>query len=532
MKRIGFGTNLSENLEKMWLDLAIAMSCGGGGLVCGWIMHAIGGFGNHTLVRQAAASITQSEAGENDNDGRINEVAEKLKSYVLSMAAHVDAHQTKVQAVNNSLIASGESSPEEVFAAVNQLISANQKMQTQLQQAQDQIHEQAVQIESAEQRATTDPLTRVPNRGAFDKHLANRHAMGPGRAGTLALLDVDHFKKFNDVYGHRAGDEVLRVVAKLLHARLQKYGLVARYGGEEFVVILDGFSTKQANDLIESARVAIGEREIHFEDKTLRVSASAGVAELVDPESTEQWLQRADDAMYQSKKAGRDCAHWMDGTEPRRIKRGNSTEALNDSTRSANQDSATPDAARAGGSAKAGNATPDTPEIDLGIAPSTAESSGKPDPSAFAYLPDRETLGVSFNDLRGRTQSSVALFVMAIRCHESATKASMRSLLQIVRAALRSVDRIGCDDDQTLLVCMPSVDEATALDRGQQICRSARAIGLGKQAENGNQIAIGIADTRADEEFSDVVSRAVLLAQQASTDEENPVSVDSRGISV
>ena len=152
----------------MWLDLAIAMSCGGGGLVCGWIMHAIGGFGNDTLVKQAAASINQGEVQGDSASERIAEVADRLKSCAVSMAADVDAHQTKVQAVNDSLIESGETSPEAAFHAVNQLISANEAMQTQLQQAQDQIHEQAAQLESAEHRAHTDALTRVPNRGAFD----------------------------------------------------------------------------------------------------------------------------------------------------------------------------------------------------------------------------------------------------------------------------------------------------------------------------------------------------------------------------
>ncbi len=380
----------------MWLDLAIAMSCGGGGLVCGWIMHAIGGFGNHTLVKQAAASINHGEVKGKPTDERIAEVADRLKSYAVSMAADVDAHQSKVQAVNNSLIASGETSPEAVFKAVNQLIAANEAMQTQLQQAQNQIHEQAEQIESAEQRATTDALTRVPNRGAFDKHLEHRHSMGPGKAGTLALLDVDHFKKFNDVYGHRAGDEVLRVVAKILHVRLQGYGLVARYGGEEFVVILDGYSVDQAKDLIEEARIAITEREIIFEDKRLRVSASAGVAELVEPESIEQWLQRADDAMYQSKEAGRDCAHWMNGTDPIRIELGKPIDvaAGGGGTRPAAEPTANDAAASQRGQAtkakelppQSSPATPaaratasdDAPDLDLDLRPPRRRNPSKP----------------------------------------------------------------------------------------------------------------------------------------------------------
>ena len=140
----------------MWLDLAIAMSCGGGGLVCGWIMHAIGGFGNDKLVKQAAATLAGRESDDEPSRERISEVAERLQGYAVAMAADVDAHQTRVQAVNNSLIDQNAESPEAVFEAVNQLISANEQMQAQLQSAQDRIHDQAVQIESAERRAQTD----------------------------------------------------------------------------------------------------------------------------------------------------------------------------------------------------------------------------------------------------------------------------------------------------------------------------------------------------------------------------------------
>ena len=308
----------------LWFDLVIAMSCAGGGLVCGWIMHAFAGFGNHTIVKQAAASLAQGDdihlAGPTRE--RVSEVADRLKEHAHLMAANVDAHQSKVQAVNNQLISGDDESPEAVLSAVSQLIEANQEMQSQLQQAQDRIHEQSMQIESAERRAQTDALTRVPNRGAFDDHIQKRHDLGPSKAGTLALLDVDHFKKFNDVYGHRAGDEVLKVVARILHSRLNSYGLVARYGGEEFAVVMDGYTAEQAAPLLEQARIAIGDREIEFEDKRLRVCASMGVAHLESGETIEEWLQRADDGLYQSKDAGRNCGHRLDGTTAIKIDLG------------------------------------------------------------------------------------------------------------------------------------------------------------------------------------------------------------------
>ncbi len=486
----------------LWLDIAIAFSCGGGGLVCGWIMHAIGGFGNYRLVKQAAASISQPEVHDEVSQERVSEVADRLKEYAVSMAADVDAHQTKVQAVNNSLIECSDASPEAVAKAVNQLIEANEAMQMQLQQAQDQIHEQSVQIESAERRAFTDAMTRIPNRGAFDKHLKHRHSLGPIQAGTLALLDVDHFKKFNDVYGHRAGDEVLKVVASILHSRLQSFGLVARYGGEEFAVILDDCPIEEAKKHVDVVRAAIGERDIQFEDKRLRVTASGGVAELMHGETIEEWLQRADDGLYQSKEAGRNCGHWMEGTTAHLIE-------------------IAPDTNVSATSASTAHASDD--ETASNEAGDESAETKKADANAFAYLPDSETLGIAFSEIRGRTQSAVSIYVMAIQCADDASDSAMRSLLQVVRASMRSVDRIGCDDNSTLLICMPSVDQATALERGRQICRSAQAIGFGKDESGEHQVSVGIVEAAPNEKFAHAVSRATDTAQQCRTDEESPV---------
>ncbi|MEM1068974.1 MAG: GGDEF domain-containing protein [Planctomycetota bacterium] len=480
----------------MWLDVAIAMSCGGGGLVCGWVMHALGGFGNHSLVHKAAAAITNDELPDARDQERVLEVADRLKAYASNMAADVDAHQTKVLEVNNSLLEGQDSSPEAVMEAVNQLIEANEQMQSQLQEAQNRIHEQTVQIESAERRAHTDALTRVPNRGAFDQHLAERHQLGPERAGTLALLDVDHFKKFNDVYGHRAGDEVLKVVANMLQVRLQSFGLVSRYGGEEFAIILDDCRLEEASQYLEAARVAIGERDILFEDKRLRVNASMGVAELTQDESIEQWLQRADDGLYHSKESGRDCAHRMEGSEPIRI-------ALQgEFAGSASQSS--------GSDGSESKSMPEMPELEA----NQESDRPDPDPSGLAYLPDRDVLGGEFEEIRERVGESVAIFVMAIRFASPPSESTARSMLQIVRANLRSVDRVGYEDDSTVLICMPSVDENTAIAKGKQICRSASTILQASGKTSTRSVTVGVTESHTREDFSNVVSRVVSLANQ------------------
>ena len=285
----------------MWLDVAIAMSCGSAGLVCGWILHAIGGLGHCPVEGQVQAGDDATDGFLDPSVEQISEVANRLQGYARSMAADVDAHQTKMQAVNHELADNRVASQQVVIRAVNDLIAANERMQSQLKEAQNRIHEQSLQIESAERRAQTDALTRLPNRGAFNDHMEARAALGPGHAGTLALLDVDCFKKFNDIHGHQAGDEVLRTVASILHSRLQSHGLVARFGGEEFAIVLDGTPVEQATVVVEQARIAIGQREVLFENHPLRVSASIGLAELEPCQSIADWIQQADEALYRSK---------------------------------------------------------------------------------------------------------------------------------------------------------------------------------------------------------------------------------------
>ena len=470
----------------MWLDVAITLSCAGGGLICGWVMHAFSGLDHERWS-------DDFELGREDNCGltgrQVSQTAKQLQEFAAVMAADVDAHQHRVQEVNDNLIQGGaETSPDDVYAAVGQLIESNEQMQTQLQLAQDRIQEQTMQIESAERRAETDALTQIPNRRAFDNHLLKRHELGAGEAGSLALLDVDHFKKFNDMYGHRAGDEVLRVVAKVLHSHLHSHGLVARFGGEEFALILNACPIEEATILIERARVAIGQRVIEFEGERLKVKASAGVADLMEGETSASWLQRADEALYRSKEAGRDCAHRMEGSTPILIGPSDGETESNDThgevSVSAKLESSDPIEVDGAG---------DNPKVS----------------NVFASLPVREDLEKSFDEIRDRTKESVSMHVMVLALPPDLEGASARSLLQIVRAPLRSVDRLGLIGDSTLLICMPSTDEGITRRLGEQICHSAVSIGIVSDSDESSPITVGIVEAKPSEDFDQVVSRAM-----------------------
>jgi diguanylate cyclase len=150
------------------------------------------------------------------------------------------------------------------------------------------------------------------NRRGFDDELkaAVEAARTKGRPLSIMMMDVDHFKKFNDTYGHLAGDEVLRAVARVLRQQLADKEIVCRYGGEEFAVLFPGSDAHCAQLGAERARRAIGEAIVSFEGRDLRVTASAGLAQWTPDESLAALIQRADTALYASKSAGRDCCHW------------------------------------------------------------------------------------------------------------------------------------------------------------------------------------------------------------------------------
>lgn len=611
-----------------WIDLLIAASCSGAGMACGWAMHAMNGIAGEPITRASARKSStpnsspagsaspalsgpnvDAKSGKQANNGsgamdpqgsaesdsiasdaaadkridspdvleptpslqaerqRISDVAERLKSYAFAMAADVDAHQSKVQAVNHSLNQTTEASSEAVSDAIQQLVKANEAMHGQLQSAQERIHEQALQIECAEKRATTDPLTGVPNRGALDQHINARHGLGCGVPTVLAMLDVDHFKKFNDDFGHLAGDEVLRVVAEMLHARLNDHGIVARFGGEEFAVVLDDCDIEKAIPLVEEARHAISQLSIEFEDKQLHVTASGGLAQLSanddgQCESIEEWMKRSDDGLYQSKEAGRNCGHWMDGQTPVRIESGDQVKSTDpsktesdpatdspsdassdkvqlktDDELSASENEEPKDVAdqSTADEAIAEDSNPDESISDESISDesmsdeSTSDQS-KSDLGPLASLPDRKSLAESFAEMQQRAGASVTTFFMTIRCHDKSSASTMRSLLQVVRATLRNVDRLGYQDASTLLVCMPSIDQETARERGQQICRSAGSIGLSNPEGEERAVSIGVAECVSGEDFDQVVDRSIQLTQQSRNPRRDAVMFDAETV--
>lgn len=160
------------------------------------------------------------------------------------------------------------------------------------------------QISRLHQDALTDPMTQLYNRRGMQKQIT--HCQGVCQQISVIALDIDHFKRINDTYGHPAGDEVIRQLSACLQEATRNTDIVGRYGGEEFALLLVDTKASQANILVNRLRDAVGSLAIPHLDESITFTLSMGMVEISNLFQTyEQWIQLADQALYQSKQNGR-----------------------------------------------------------------------------------------------------------------------------------------------------------------------------------------------------------------------------------
>lgn len=198
---------------------------------------------------------------------------------------------------------------------LTKVVEANTKLHQRLGHAEDMLKKQADELTIYMSEARTDTLTGLPNRRAFDEELGRRLSEWKRRQTPLSvmMIDIDHFKKVNDTYGHQAGDEILQQVANALSETVREADMVARIGGEELAVILPGTGKAEAQIAANRCRCAIEQARCEFQGQSLRVTASFGVACCMKDETDEQLLRRCDEALYAAKQNGRNRSFWHDG---------------------------------------------------------------------------------------------------------------------------------------------------------------------------------------------------------------------------
>ncbi|MCQ4270461.1 diguanylate cyclase [Pseudomonas kuykendallii] len=162
-------------------------------------------------------------------------------------------------------------------------------------------------LEEQRQKALVDALTGLPNRAAWNERLEIEGARWQRYGGELlmAVLDVDHFKRINDEYGHLAGDKVLKIIAGELAKRVRVTDFIARFGGEEFVLLMPSTPMEGGLKLLDVLRTAIEACPFHFKGQPVTITLSGGLAAYHPGEVAEQVFERADQALYRAKRGGR-----------------------------------------------------------------------------------------------------------------------------------------------------------------------------------------------------------------------------------
>lgn len=260
-----------------------------------------------------------SERTENDQVRRagdqIQETIQDVAGLVTNVTRASEKYTTDLSDATQKL--STEMSKEElekmlvgIASRTKDMITHNKALEEKLAKSSEVMRDLQRDLEMVRREALTDSLTNLANRKAFDAEIERVKAESEENKEvfSLIMLDIDHFKNFNDDFGHQVGDQVLKLVAKTMIDGVKGRDMAARYGGEEFSVILPGTILLAGMKVAEHLRQTVSSKEIinrNSGEKLGRITLSAGVAEFTPGESIDSLIERADNALYTAKRNGR-----------------------------------------------------------------------------------------------------------------------------------------------------------------------------------------------------------------------------------
>ena len=267
---------------------------------------------HRTYFDQGAAAGAVVEAGD-----RMANTMQQVSDLIGHAGHSSSRYGDTLAGISGAL--SGDTSDMDVRAAVDRLAAETRTMQEQntrfhkrLSAANDEIDELRDTLEAVRKEASIDSLTGLVNRRFLDSALieAAQECAADGQALSLLVLDIDHFKRFNDTYGHQLGDIVLKQVARCLTANTKGRDIAGRFGGEEFIIILPHTDLAGAAAVAEQIRANVASKQIILKasgESLGQITLSVGAARMAAGEDIEETLRRADTALYAAKAAGRNC---------------------------------------------------------------------------------------------------------------------------------------------------------------------------------------------------------------------------------
>ncbi len=278
---------------------------------------------NGSLSEADLDSVYETYLAPSRLSDRIDTVGSKVMGEIEQVMAMIDAAAGSASTYTESLAGMSEkigaSDREGLRAIVEGLVAtakemeeSNQKLEERLSASKKEINELQVNLEAVRTESLTDPLTQLANRKFFDITLQDAIALARDSDEPLSLMltDIDHFKKFNDTFGHLTGDQVLRLVAMSVKQNVKGQDTAARYGGEEFAVILPNTVLRSALTVADHIRRAVMTKELMKRstgEHLGRVTISIGVATLQADDTAATLIERADACLYAAKRNGRNC---------------------------------------------------------------------------------------------------------------------------------------------------------------------------------------------------------------------------------
>ncbi|MCW8808447.1 MAG: diguanylate cyclase [Rhodanobacter sp.] len=259
--------------------------------------------------------LTKEDVDQREGSGARQELDRRLTS-------EIDALGSQVRQANdlNSLQEEVQSRIGAISAHMKTFRDREQTRERNWQVRADQMNQRIRELEGSAQTmendlreqhqlATTDPLTGIANRLVFEQFMTElcqqRATDAAGGEACLLVLDIDHFKAINDRFGHAAGDRTLRIVAEQIKARLRADDLLARYGGEEFVVVIKATDAETSMVVADMLRTGIEKLSFRGQQQPVRVTLSCGATLLRADDTPDSVFERADRALYQAKRGGR-----------------------------------------------------------------------------------------------------------------------------------------------------------------------------------------------------------------------------------
>lgn len=266
--------------------------------------HRLTAFSENLQVTSAGYQAASADAQKLDNDLRqhVSHIHDDVQT-----ADDLNHLKQLVETRLDSFINSLQAYQQKRVLSDSDMLSRFQALAEHSQQMEHEAQQLSIKLEEQRRKALLDPLTGIANRAALTERLELEYARIQRNNSSLVLtiIDIDHFKRINDDYGHLAGDKVLKIIAQELSKRLRKTDFIARFGGEEYVILLPETPLAEGKKLIETLRLVIQACPFHFRGEPVTITFSAGIGQVSPQESLDDAFERIDQALYAAKKAGR-----------------------------------------------------------------------------------------------------------------------------------------------------------------------------------------------------------------------------------